>query len=68
MFAAAPVSSGMPTRVCELFDGWDGTLAPESAAALAFDAVCEVLTAGTLRAFLARVAVKVSVTPYEERS
>jgi penicillin amidase len=67
VFAAAPVSSGMPTRVCELFDGWDGTLAPESAAALAFDAVCEVLTAGTLRAFLARVPVKVSVTPYEER-
>ncbi len=67
MFASAKVAAGLPEQVRALFEAWDGALTRESAAALAFDAVCEVLTERTLRAFLRRAAVKVSVTPYEER-
>jgi len=67
IFAAAPVAAGLPEQVRALFATWDSMLSPDSAAALAFDAVCEVLTERTLRAFLARAAVKVSVTPTEER-
>ena len=67
VFAAVPAAGGLPEQVRALFSAWDGALTRDSAAALAFDAVCEVLTERTLRAFLARAAVKVSVTPYEER-
>lgn len=67
VFALAPVAAGLPTQVRALFDGWDGMLAADSAAALAFDAVCEVLTERTLRGWLGRAAVKVTLTPLEER-
>jgi penicillin amidase len=67
IFAGVTVSDADAQRLQQLFRGWDAALTPESAAALAYDAVCDALTARTLRACYDRVPGGVTFTHYELR-
>jgi penicillin amidase len=50
-FAKAEASTGDGRRVRALLQGWTGTMPPDSAAALAWDSVCEALCDRTVAAY-----------------
>ena len=54
-------------RLQALFRGWDGQMAAESAAALAYDAVSEILAERTVRTYLKTGANPPKITALEER-
>lgn len=66
-FASASAAGEGARGLQRLFRGWDASLSRESAAALAYDAVCEALTDRTLRAYYRQVPGGANFTHYEER-
>ncbi|OAI41042.1 hypothetical protein AYO38_04790 [bacterium SCGC AG-212-C10] len=67
LFAAAPVTTEAGGRLRSLFAGWNGELATDSAAALAYDAVLEVLGRESVRRHLAQATAAPQATLIEER-
>ncbi len=66
-FASVSVTNALARKLQALFGGWDGRLAADSAAAVAFDAVCEALAETIVRPFYARAGVDIPITVLEER-
>ncbi|MEX1102638.1 MAG: penicillin acylase family protein, partial [Dehalococcoidia bacterium] len=65
--AAAPVADADAVGVQQVLAGWDGRLAPDSAAALALHFVCAALAARTVRKFLDKVPTTPDLQAPEER-
>lgn len=64
---AVPVTDDGAHQLQQLFRDWDAALRPESAAALAYDAICDALTLRTVRAYYDRATVQISFTHFEQR-
>ena len=67
LFALAPAATDGARRLQALLDGWDGNLAAASAAALAYDEICDALSRRTVRAYLAQAKAIPEVTAMDER-
>ena len=66
-FASVNITTPRARSLQAYFDGWDGLLSADSAAALALDAVCEALAERVLRPYYEGSGTSVVITALEER-